>query len=125
MKVTTASGRKSTADCHLLVVSADRSVKAFHYRAMDTPLTVSVVCQSPPSAPSCTLHLPPPHHMLSASAHHNASAPTNSPGSSETLSRQLLPPVWSGPALVGFGNAAVSVGYGAVENAYQQLGRGR
>lgn len=33
------------------------------YQMLPT-LTVSVVCQSPPSAHSCTLHLPPPHHML-------------------------------------------------------------
>lgn len=60
MKVTTASGRKSTADCHLLVVSADRSVKAFHYRAMDTKFFPSNRVSGVPEPTFSSLLHPPP-----------------------------------------------------------------
>lgn len=103
-----------------------------HGYQMPPTLTVSVVCQSPLSTHSCTLHLPPPHHMLSVSPHH-ISAPTRSPGSSETLASQLLPPVMTGPGPAAGGVWECSCQcrlWGGVENAYQELeivaiGRGR
>lgn len=77
-------------------VSESFPFQSYGFQILPIP-TVSVVCQNPPSAYSCTLHLPPPYHMLSASPHHNVSAPTNSPGCSEALASQLLPPVLTGP----------------------------
>lgn len=82
--------------CQLSHVSEIFPLQTYGHQILPTP-TVSVVCQSPPAAHSWTLHLPPPHHVLSASPHHNVSAPTNRPGCSETLASQLLPPVLPGP----------------------------